>query len=296
MKIDESKEKKQVNEEEIQINLDDFIEEQPQPKKEMGFALITGATGGLGKAFVCALAKRGYKLLLTGRSAEKLHDLQDELAKEFPHVETRTYPADLADEASRKTLMEQIVNDGASISFLANVAGADIQKGLTAYTEEKIAFQCRVNFEAAASLCRFAIENKAEQLKIVNVSSVSGIYPMPYFAIYSATKAALTSFSVALREEVKGQGVFVTAVLPGAMPTREDVKAQIKGQGLWGKLAAKSPESVAEASLRAVDKNKRKTIVGFWNKVMRVSTAWLPASWRLRFIAKRWSKISKDAF
>ena len=119
---------------------------------------------------------------------------------------------------------------------------------------------------------------------------------MPYFAIYSATKGALTSFSVSLREEMKGQNVSVTAILPGAMPTREDIKEQIKGQGLWGKLAAKSPAWVAEYSIKAVGKNKRKKIPGFWNKVMRVSTAWLPTAWRLKFIARRWSKISKDAF
>ena len=278
------------------FNVEDFLEEKPEPKKEVGYALITGATGGLGKAFVYALAKRGYKLLLTGRSEEKLHALQDEISQKFPQAETRTYAADLSDAQSRVNLMAQITNDEIPISFLANVAGADIQKGLTEYTDEKIAFQCRVNFEAAVSLCRFAIENKAESLKIVNVSSVSGIYPMPYFAIYSATKGALTSFSISLREEMRKKGVFVTAVLPGAMPTRDDVKAQIKGQGLWGKLAAKSPESVAELSIKAVEKNKRKVIVGFWNKVMRICTAWLPTSWRLRFIAKRWSKISKDAF
>ncbi len=278
------------------FNVEDFLEEKPEPKKEVGYALITGATGGLGKAFVYALAKRGYKLLLTGRSEEKLHALQDEISQKFPQAETRTYAADLSDAQSRVNLMAQITNDEIPISFLANVAGADIQKGLTEYTDEKIAFQCRVNFEAAVSLCRFAIERKAENLKIVNVSSVSGIYPMPYFAIYSATKGALTSFSISLREEMRKKGVFVTAVLPGAMPTRDDVKAQIKGQGLWGKLAAKSPESVAELSIKAVEKNKRKVIVGFWNKMMRICTAWLPTSWRLRFIAKRWSKISKDAF
>ena len=119
---------------------------------------------------------------------------------------------------------------------------------------------------------------------------------MPYFAIYSATKAALTSFSVALRKELKGQNAAVTAILPGAMPTREDTKAQIRGQGLWGRLAAKSPSQVAEYALKAVRKNKKKPIVGFWNKVMRISTAWIPTSWKLHFIAKRWSKISKDAF
>ncbi|MBQ8295770.1 MAG: SDR family NAD(P)-dependent oxidoreductase [Clostridia bacterium] len=265
-------------------------------KSEKGYAWITGATGGLGKAFVWAAAKRGYDLCLTGRSEEKLKGLQQEIAVLYPQTDVKIFAADLSNERDRASLMAQIEAQGLRIGLLANVAGADVQKGLTAYTQEKIAFQCRVNFEAAVSLCRFAIERKAARLNIVNVSSVSGIYPMPYFAIYSATKGALTSFSVSLREEMKGKNVAVTAILPGAMPTREDIKEQIKGQGAWGKLAAKSPESVAEISLKAVEKNKRKVIVGFWNKMMRIGTCWLPTSWRLHFIAKRWSKISKDAF
>jgi len=263
---------------------------------QYGYALITGATGGLGKAFVRVLAQRGYDLLLTGRSEEKLQTLQTELKKEFPNVKTYAYAADLSNETQRSAMQQKIQDENKNVALLVNVAGADVQKGLTAYTQEKIAFQCRINFEAAVSMCRFAIENKAEKLQIINISSVSGIYPMPYFAIYSATKGALTSFSVSLREEMKGKNVAVTAILPGAMPTREDVKEQIKGQGLWGKLAAKSPQDVAIASLKAVEKNKRKEIVGFWNKAMRVFTCWIPTSWRLHFIAKRWSKISKDAF
>ena len=260
------------------------------------FAWITGATGGLGKAFVYALAERGDNLLLTGRSEEKLSALKADLEEKYPQIDVRVYLADLSSEDSRRMMMEGITADGVEISTLVNVAGADVQKGLTEYTQEKIAFQCRVNFEAAVSMCRFAIEHKAARLEIVNVSSVSGIYPMPYFAIYSATKGALTSFSQSLRAEMKGKNVAVTAILPGAMPTRDDIKEQIKGQGLWGKLAAMTPEAVAKASLKAVRKNKGKVIVGFWNKVMRVGTCWLPTSWRLKFIANRWSKISKDAF
>ena len=260
------------------------------------YALVTGATGGLGKAFCHALAKRGYALVLTGRSEEKLLALQAELSQAYKEICTHIHAADLSDFDSRNALMQAVRKSGVRLSLLANVAGADVQKGLAEYTQEKIAFQCRVNFEAAVSLCRFAIENRAETLDIINVSSVSGIYPMPYFAIYSATKGALISFSQALRAEMKGTGVRVTAILPGAMPTRADIREQIKGQGLWGKLAAKSPQAVAETSLKAVRKNKRKVIIGFWNKAMRVATCWLPASWRLQFIAKRWSKISKDAF
>lgn len=265
-------------------------------EKTIKYALVTGSTGGLGKAFVFALAKRGYALLLTGRSEEKLLALKSEILAAYGDLKISVYPADLSKEDSRAELMKKIQEDGHKISLLANVAGADVQKALMEYTQEKIAFQCRVNFEAAVALCRFAIEEKAERLEILNVSSVSGIYPMPYFAIYSATKGALTSFSQSLRQEMKGKNVAVTVVLPGAMPTREDIKAQIKGQGLWGRMAAKSPQSVAEISLKAVGKNKRKVIVGFWNKCMRVATCWLPTSWRLKFIAKRWSKISKDAF
>ena len=154
---------------------------------EKGSALITGATGGLGKAFVYTLAKRGYALLLTGRNLEKLQALKCELEEAFNGISVRVYSADLADTQSRIAMQRQIANEGLKIRLLVNVAGADVQKALALYTQEKIAFQCRVNFEAAVSTCRFAIEHKDTRLEIINISSVSGIYPMPYFAIYSAT-------------------------------------------------------------------------------------------------------------
>lgn len=260
------------------------------------YALITGATGGLGKAFAYQLARQGKPMILTGRSAEKLANLQADLKEKFPSVCVVTIAANLENEQGRCALMQEIEQMNAAISTLINVAGVDVQKAVSAYTQEKLIFQCRVNFEAAVSLCHFAIHNRTERLEIINISSVSGVYPMPYFALYSATKSALTSFSVALREEMKGKNVAVTAVLPGAIPTRDDVKEQIKGQGVWGKLAAKSPTFVAKAALKAVGKNKRTVIPGFWNKLMRVFTAFLPLSIKLKFIAKRWSKIEKDAF
>lgn len=86
-------------------------------------------------------------------------------------------------------MMKKIAEEGWKIGRLVNVAGADIQKSFEEYTQEKISFQCRVNFEAAAALCRFAVGNRAKELEIVNISSVSGICPMPYFALYSAAKA-----------------------------------------------------------------------------------------------------------
>lgn len=261
----------------------------------MNYTLITGATGGLGRAFCEACAKRGEDLYLTARDNRKLRELAEMLHEKYG-VTVKYSSCHLQDELSRALLFSELQREGCAFSRLINVAGADIQKAFTDYTREKAVFQTRVNFEAAVALTKFVLEARAPRLEIIAVSSVSGLYPMPYFALYSATKAALTQFFEALHVELKGQGVKVTVVLPGAMPTREDIKEQIKGQGLWGKLAAKPVEYVAEKSLRAVRRNKRKYIPGFWNKAMAVCTKPIPMSVKMRFIARRWSKIEKDAF
>lgn len=262
----------------------------------MGFAFITGATGGLGGEYCRALAKRGENLFITGRSKEKLEALKNSLGAEFKDIDIDYYPCRLDKEEEREDLFRYIEQRGLTFSRLINAAGADVQKAFTEYDQEKIVFQTRADFEAAVCVTRFVLSLAESDLKILSVSSVSGIYPMPYFAIYSAMKGATTSFFISLHEELKKEGISVTVVLPGAMPTRDDIKEQIKGQGLWGRLAAKSPAFVAEKSLKKSDKNKRKYIPGFFNNVMNCGTRLLPLSLKLKFISRRWSKISKDAF
>lgn len=265
--------------------------------------IITGATGYLGKAFINELIyskelKSGLEsgetsLVLTGRSEEKLAALKSGIPF---RAEIFTKAMDLSSEVSRGEFFEALSARGERVKMLINVAGADIQKPFENYTQEKLLFQCRANFEGAAAMCLYAVQHVAKKAKIINISSVSGIYPMPYFAVYSATKGALTSFSQALSREVKKRGITVTVILPGAMPTREDVREQIRGQKAWGKLAAEPPSLVARKSLRAAEKGKRKAIIGFWNKLMNAATKPLPLSLKMKFIEKRWSKISKDAF
>lgn len=262
----------------------------------MGYSFITGATGILGGAFAYSCAKRGNNLFLTGRSEEKLKNIKSEIEQNFPNIKIFYFPCRLDDENERQKMFSYVRSLGIHFSLLVNVAGADIQKAFSLYTQEKLTFQIRSNFEAAVSVTRFVLDFAEKDLKIIAISSVSGIYPMPYFAIYSAAKSATTSFFISLREEVKKEGIRITAVLPGAIPTRDDVKRQIEGQGLWGKLATKSPKFVAEKSLKAVEKNKRKYIPGFCNKLMNIFTKFVPLGLKLRFISRRWSKITKDAF
>lgn len=262
----------------------------------MGYSFISGATGGLGRAFVFECARNGENLFITGRSEEKLKILKEEVLSDYPNIDVVYFPCRLDKEDEREKMFFYLTFLNLTFSRLINVAGADIQKSFTEYTQKKLTFQIRSNFEAAVSLTKYVLEHADEGLKIIAISSVSGIYPMPYFAIYSAEKGATTSFFISLREELKDKQIHVTTVLPGAIPTREDVKRQIKGQGLWGRIAAKSPEFVARKSLAAVEKNKRALIPGFWNKFMNFGTKIVPLSLKLKFIAKRWSKISKDAF
>jgi short-subunit dehydrogenase len=119
---------------------------------------------------------------------------------------------------------------------------------------------------------------------------------MPYFALYSACKNYLTNLFTSLHYELKGEGVKMTTVLPGGVPTRPDIIDEIKSQGLWGKLSAKSPEFVTKKSLRAVKKNKTIYIPGFFNKLLNFTMKITPKPIVLRFIARRWKKHSKDAF
>lgn len=260
----------------------------------MDYTMITGATGKLGACFALESLCRGEALFLTGRSADKLEELKDYLLTVNPEAEILYFACDLTDEAQRSGMYSYA--QSLEFSRLINAAGADIQKPFSEYTQDKLTFQIRACFEGEASVCLFAVGHRAQKLKIINVSSVSGIYPMPYFALYSSSKAALTQLSVALNKELKGQGVTVTAVLPGAIYTRRDVVENIATQGVWGKIAAKTPQFVVKKAFEASDKGKPKVIVGGANKIMAVFTRLIPPSLREKYIAGRWSKTRKDAF
>ena len=284
----------------------------------MEYTFITGATGGLGKAFCRYYAKEGCNLFITGRSEEKLAALKEELLMLNDSISVKYLPADLTDRQSRDNLFAYTDNNEISVTRLVNVAGADIQKGFLSYTDDKVIFQIRVNVEATISLTHMFLErldfgdtgntkanrknagNKTSGKKknlpeIITVSSLSGVSPMPYFQLYSATKACLTNFFKSLRVELKGK-VNVTTVLPGGVYTRPDICDDIKGQGLWGKLSAKTPDFVVNKSVKGVRKNKKLVIPGFWNKSLYTLMKFVPENVKLKFIANRWKKQTKDAF
>ncbi len=261
----------------------------------MEYTFISGATGGIGQAFAYSVAKRGGNLFLTGRSKNKLVALKEALLAKHP-VEIEYFACDLTSQTSRKDLLDYIKTNNIKFKRIINVAGVDTQKAFMEYTEEKLLFQLRVNAEATVHLTYELLKLRAEKTEVITISSMSGQSPMPYFALYSATKAMLTNLFTSLHYELKDKGVKVTVVLPGGVPTRPDIIEEIESQGFWGKLSSKSAEFVAEGSLKAVRKNKVKYIPGGFNKFLNFIMKLAPKTIVLRFIARRWKKHSKDAF
>ncbi len=259
----------------------------------MYFTFITGATGVLGRSFCLDCAVRGENLFLTGRSQSKLNELQAYLQSVNKNIKIVTCPCDLTCENSRANLFAQ-----ASVYVfdrVINCSGVDVQKPIAEFTQEELNFLVRATFEGVAAVCLFAISHRAEYIKVINISSVSGIFPMPYFALYSASKSALTHFTVALNGEL-GKSGRATAILPGAIYTRTDVIEYIGMQGAWGKIAAKTPEYVVKKSRWASERGKLKYVVGSANRFLNGFSALLPLRWRNAFIAKKWSKMRKDGF
>ncbi len=259
----------------------------------MEYTLITGATGGLGGEF-CRQLVATDNLFLTGRSKEKLEDLRSELLKIRPNAEIEIFPADVTSEDERKAIFDYAIEKNAIFSGLMNVAGVDTQKAFDKYTQEKLVFQIRVNVEATLSITRFVIERRAEKLKILTVGSMSGTTPMPYFAIYSASKAFLLNFFTSLRYEVKNAKI--TTLIPGGIPTRPDIINDIRVQGITGKMSSKPADFVVKKALKALNKNKRKVIPGAFNKFVYFLEKTTPLSVRCRYIAGKWSKKEKDHF
>lgn len=259
----------------------------------MGYVLVTGATGGIGSEF-CRQLVLENDLLITGRSEERLKQLKESLLSIKKDAAIEIFSADLADLKQREELFAFADKLGIKFSGLINVAGIDTQKEFIKYTHQKISLQIRVNLEATAAITHGVLLRREKDLKILTVSSMSGTVPMPYFAIYSATKSALNSFFKSLRYEVKDAKI--TTLMPGSVPTREDIKRDIELQGLTGRLSSKPVDFVVKKALKALDKNKQRVIPGAFNKLVYFIEKVTPKSIQCKYVAKKWSKKEKDNF
>lgn len=229
-------------------------------------ALITGASGGLGREFSKRLAQKGYRLILMGRSQAKLEALIHEI--ETP---TQIFVSDFSEpEAIIAFENWQKAND-IHVDLLVNNAGWGKVDAIENSTATELSSMIDVNIRATTLMTRIILDDmlKKHSGKILNVASIASFLPCPGFSVYAASKAYVLSFSEALREEVKGCDITVTALCPGPIDTEFWQQAGIASTRPF-KAFLSSPDCVAQAGLDALFSRKAVCVPGVFNKFLTV--------------------------
>lgn len=182
--------------------------------------LVTGASAGLGEEFVRQLAPRLSRLVLVARRAERLEELAKELRAKF-EIEVLVICADLSRSEERERIAAEVADKDWRVDVVVNNAGLGDYGEFKSSEWARNEAMLKVNVEALTHLTHLFLPSMLarEGGALVNVSSLASILPIPDFAVYAATKAYVSSFSEALRLEVRDFGVDVLAVCPGPVET-----------------------------------------------------------------------------
>src|SRR6266404_1989708 len=256
-------------------------------------AVITGASAGIGREFARQLALRAQRIVLVARRSDRLEELRLELQARNPALQVEIQVADLS-------ALEHVIELGRDVSkdkvvdFLINNAGLGDYGQVSTADPVRLNEIIRVNVLAVTALTRSLLPQMIAQKRgaILNVSSSAGFLPIPGFAVYAATKAYVTSFSEALRAEVRGSGVTVTALCPGPVCTEFQRLVQRSGgePDSAPEFVYVSVEKTVRDALAAVEADRPLVIPGLVMKITMFLVRITPMSilrlaWR--FGAKR---------
>ena len=202
-------------------------------------ALVTGASSGLGEEFALQIAPRVSKLVLVARREAQLQKLADRIREEFPQVAVAVYAVDLSEAVQRGKMVETLSANGFLPDLLVNNAGLGDYGEFATSDWEKLQAMLHVNIEALTHLTHSLVPHMIRRggAAIINVSSLASLIPIPDFAVYAATKAYVTSFSEALRIELREHHIPVLTVCPGPVKTEfgEVARRNQNSQGMPSK-------------------------------------------------------------
>lgn len=250
-------------------------------------ALITGASGGIGKEFAILHAENGGDLVLVARSENKLMALKEELEKKHG-VKAKVIVKDLNKPGAAKDLYETVKSSGIEVDYLINNAGFG---GIGNFHERDIKedlAMIQLNIKVLTELTHYFLQDftKKNSGKILNVSSTASLLPGPLQAVYYATKAYVTSFTNAISEELKGTNITATNLMPGATDTGFGAKSGMDKTVLFDKTA--SPRKVAKDGYNGMLNGKLDVVSGltFSQKVMNFMLPFIPKKIILKQVKK----------
>jgi len=250
------------------------------------WAVVTGASSGLGRGLASRLAARGMSLVLTGRNEARLDETAEKIRRAAPRLEVETVAADLSTKSGVSALLNHVGKR--PIEVLVNNAGFGSYGPFADADSDREANEIAVDVCAVVTLSRAFLPGMLARRSggILNVASTISFQPAPYQAVYGASKAFVLSFSQALWAEARGSGVAVTALCPG--PTRtgfvDALDADVSHTAIYRRLA--DPEAVIEAGLRALDKGRAVVITGLRNRLIAESGRLMPREWLTRISAR----------
>jgi hypothetical protein len=257
--------------------------------------MITGASGGLGGAFALEAARRGWNLVLVDLPDTGLEEVGRRLCRSY-RVEARCFTLNIADAHARESIRDWIDENDIALGLLVNNAGSGCHASFSAASLGTLADIVSVNVQATMQLTHLLLPalrrqkrpGRQERPGIINVASLAAFYPMPAMAVYAASKSFILSFTLALREELQGEGVLVSALCPAGMLTNRDTVEQVRAQGFFGRVTTWRPEEVAVVALRQAARGKAVIIPGLVNRIIRFLGTGVPRSLVVRCIGRRW--------
>ncbi|KFJ92314.1 short-chain dehydrogenase [Pseudomonas sp. 1-7] len=251
------------------------------------YALITGASSGIGLALAEALARRGRNLILVARRRDALESIACELAQRFG-VEVLFRLCDLSEPLQLSGLLLELDEGQWPIDLLVNNAGLGCAGAFVEQDWTREREQLEVNVLALTRLCHALGLRMAEHGggQILNVASVAAFQPGPWMSSYCASKAYVLHFSEGLREELKGRGVRVSVLCPGPTHSAFFRSARMDVTRLSAGKLMMSAEEVALITVRALEKNRALIIPGWRNRLLTLSPRLAPR-WLVRKLSAR---------
>lgn len=256
--------------------------------------LITGASGGLGRALANECAGRGFDLFLTDINEEGLLALRRGLRRRFG-VSVVTAACDLTSAGGVDALLAQIDSAGLRFDMLLNVAGRDFEGGFLEREREDLVQIVALNNEATLRITHAILRRRKEgqPFYLLFTSSLACMYPMPLKATYAASKRFLLEMALALGEELREQRVNVLALCPGGMPTTQGAMRRIAAQGFWGGVTANPTEVVCRRAIGRLLKRSGVYVPGVFNRALVFFGKLLPRRWVAAAICRRWRRAQK---
>jgi len=247
------------------------------------WALVTGASAGIGTALARELAGHGAKLILTARRKERLDALAAELTAKG--AEVRIVVADLNDTAAPQLIYDATEGAGIAVDILINNAGLGQYGAFVSSPIDQEMGQIRVNCEAVARVARLFVPRMVERKRgwILVVSSLASFQPVPYISTYAATKAFDRMFALGVAAEVARFGVKVTALCPGST---ESEFFEVARAGALRSHNVQSAEEVAQRGLDALARGQRTIVPYFGGKFIAFLVRFLPVGLITHFVEK----------